>query len=171
MSVAEPESRLRFRSRIASARSAALGVVVVAAAFLAIGGVFDLAGDAGGKLPSDHGSTFRAVTGITWRQAAAAAHPVTPYVTRAEAGYGAYELLFGVLLLVVAAIPLRRGERWAWWCCWLLVLAFATFASLFGAHDTTNLAAAIAAALLVASALIALRARTTSSSPTVPTTG
>ena len=157
MSVTSPESQRRFQSRAASARTAALAIVMVAAGFLAIGGVFDLVVDAGGKLPSDHTSTFNAVTGVTWQQAAAAPHPVTPYVTRAEAGYGAYELLFGVLLLVIAVVPLRRGESWAWWCCWLLVLAFATFASLFGVRDAGNLSAAVAAAVLVASALITLR--------------
>lgn len=87
----------------------------------------------------------------------AVAHPVTPYVTRAEAGYAAYELLFAVLLVVVAAVPLRRGERWAWWCCWALVLAFAAFATLFGVHNSADLGAAIVAGLLVAWALIALR--------------
>lgn len=157
VSVTSADARPGFPSRLASTKTAALAIVLVAAGFLAIGGVFDLLGDSAGKLPSDHTSTFKAVTGLTWRQAAAVAHPVTPHVTRAEAGYGAYELLFGVLLQAVAAIPLRRGERWAWWCCWLPVLAFATFAGLFGVNDAANLGAAIAAAVLVASALIALR--------------
>ena len=114
------------------------------------------AADAAGKLPADHGPAFKAVTSLTWQQATAVAHPVTPYVTRAEAGYAAYELLFGVLLRVVAVIPLRRGERWACWCCWLLVLAFAAFGTLFGVHNSADLGAAIVAGLLVALALIAL---------------
>jgi hypothetical protein len=122
MSGTASEPRLRSTRRAASVRPVALAILLLGGAFLAIGAVFDLATDAAGKLPADHGSTFKAVTSLTWQQATAAAHPVTPYVTRAEAGYAAYELLFAVLLLGVAAIPLRRGERWAWWCCWALVI-------------------------------------------------
>lgn len=157
MSGTASEPRLRSTRRAAPVRPVALAIVLLGGAFLAIGAVFDLATDAADKLPADHRATFQAVTSLTWQQAAAAAHPVTPYVTRAEAGYAAYELLFGVLLLVVAAIPLRRGERWAWWCCWLLILAFAAFATLFGAHNSADLWAAIVAGLLFALALIALR--------------
>lgn len=153
-------SKLRFRTTWSSAsvRQVALAIPLLAGAFLAIGAIFDLATDAASKLPADHASTFKAVTSLTWQQAAAVAHPVTPYVTRAEAGYAAYELLFGVLLLVVAAIPLRRGERWAWWCCWLLILAFAAFGELFGVHNSADLRAAIVAGLLVALAQLALLA-------------
>lgn len=156
MSGTAMEPRLRSTRRAASVRPAALAIVLLGGVFLAIGAVFDLATDAAGNLPADHGATFKALTSLTWQQATAAAHPVTTYVTRAEAGYAAYELLFGVLLLVVAAIPLRRGERWAWWCCWALVLAFAAFATLFGVHNSADLWAAIVAGLLVALALIAL---------------
>ena len=156
MSGTASEPRLRSTRRAASVRPVALAILLLGGAFLAIGAVFDLATDAAGKLPADHGSTFKAVTSLTWQQATAVAHPVTSYVTRAEAGYAAYELLFGVLFLIVAAIPLRRGEGWAWWCCWVLVLAFAAFATLFGVHNSADLGAAIAAGLLVALALIAL---------------
>ena len=156
MSGTASEPRLRSTRRAAPVRPVALAIVLLGGAFLAIGAVFDLATDAAGKLPADHASTFKAVTSLTWQQATAVAHPVTPYVTRAEAGYAAYELLFGALLFVVAAIPLRRGERWAWWCCWVLVLAFAAFATLFGVHNTADMGAAIVAGLLVALALIAL---------------
>jgi hypothetical protein len=156
MSGTASELRLRSTRTAASIRPVALAIVLLGGAFLAIGAIFDLATDVAGKLPADHGATFKAVTSLTWQQATAVAHPVTPYVTRAEAGYAAYELLFAVLILVIAAIPLRRGERWAWWCCWPLVLAFAAFAMLFGVHNSADLGAAIVAALLVASALIAL---------------
>lgn len=151
MSAAASEVRLNRRSALS--RSVAWVIVLMSGAFLAIGAVFDLATDAAGRLPSDHEITFRAVTGIGWAQAAAVVHPVTPYVTRAEAGYAAYELLLGLLLLIVAAIPLRRGERWAWWSCWLLVCAFGAFAVLFGAHDSGDLGAAIIVGLLVVLAL------------------
>lgn len=157
MSDTASQPRPRSTRRASPVRPVALAIVLLGGAFLAVGAVFDLATDAAGRLPADHGATFKAVTSLTWQQATVLAHPVTPYVTRAEAGYAAYELLFGVLLFVIAAIPLRRGERWAWWCCWLLVLAFAAFATLFGVHNSADLGAAIVAGLLVALALLALR--------------
>jgi cell division protein FtsW (lipid II flippase) len=100
---------------------------------------WESADHASGKLPADHGPTFTAVTSLTCQQAIAVAHPVTLYVTRTEAGYAAYELLFGLPFLILAAIPLRRGEHWAWWCCWLLVPAFAAFGTLFGLHNFADL--------------------------------
>lgn len=142
-----------------STRTVALAMVLAGGAFIAIGAIFDLATDAAGNLPGDHGGTFKAVTGTTWQQASSAAHTVTPYVTRAEAGYAAFELLFGVLFLVVAAIPLRRGERWAWWSSWSLILAFTAFAALFGSHDSANLTTAVFAGVVVSFALIAIRLR------------
>lgn len=156
MSGTASQPRPRSTRRAAWVRPVALAIVLLGGTFLAIGAVFDLVTDAAGQLPADHGATFKAVTSLTWQQATAVAHPVTPYITRAEAGYAAYELLFGVLFLIVAAIPLRRGERWAWWCCWAIVLAFAAFGTLFGAHNSANLGAAITAGLLVALALLAL---------------
>lgn len=154
-------SNPRPRSRIAaiSIRTAALAIVLAGGAFLVIGAIFDLATDAAGKLPGDHTATFKAVTGTSWQQAASVVHPVIPYVTRAEAGYAAFELLFGALFLVVAAIPLRRGERWAWWSSWLLILAFAAFAALFGAGDSANLTTAAVVGVIVAFALIVIRPR------------
>jgi amino acid transporter len=72
---------------------------------------------------------------------------------------GERELLFGLLLLVVAAGPLRRGERWAWWCACLMILAFVAFAALFGAHDAGNLTTAVIFGALVALALAVLLPR------------
>jgi hypothetical protein len=126
--------------------------------FLAIGAVFDLAGDAGSQLPGDHASTFRALTGTIWQRAASNPHSAAPYVTHMEIAYSAYELLFAVVILAVAAIPLRRGERWAWWCSWLIVLPVATLAWLFGAHDSGNLITAIVVAIIAIIAIIALLA-------------
>jgi hypothetical protein len=150
------ERRSSARGRTAPIRSLALSVVGMGGAFLAIGAGFDLVTDAAGKLPSDHSATFQAVTGITWSEAVSVAHPLTPYVARAEGGYAAFELLFGILVLIVAVIPLRTGERWAWWTCWVLLLAFAAFGTLFGLDNSANRLAALAAGVLVAVALVAL---------------
>jgi hypothetical protein len=87
-----------------------------------LGSFFDLASDARGKLSSDHSATFTALGGNTFSHASSAAHR-TPYVIHLEIGYAVHELAFALLFLVVAAIPLRRGDRWAWWCSWLMALA------------------------------------------------
>jgi hypothetical protein len=132
-------------------------VLLAAGAFLAIGAAFDLVTDVRGNLPSDHSGTFQAVAHMSWERARLVAHPTTRYIIRAEAAYSAFQLLFGVLLLVIVAIPLRRGERWAWWCGWLLIPGFAAFGVVYGAHDSGNLSAAVAAAAIAALALIVLR--------------
>lgn len=138
-------------------RFPALFVLMAAGVFLAVGAIFDLVSDARGQLPSDHAATFAALTGTTWQQASSVSGYSTAYITRAEAGYAAFELLFGLLFLIVVAIPLRRGERWAWWSCWLVLGAFSAFGALFGAYDSTNFEAAIVAAGLAGLALFALR--------------
>lgn len=82
-----------------------------------------------------------------------------------------HELAFALLFLVVAAIPLRRGDRWAWWCSWLIILPLARYAAVFGPHDHLNLIAAISAIAIVALALLALRPTAAHESPAAhPTT-
>jgi hypothetical protein len=142
-----------------SARTAAWVLLLVVGAFLALGSVYDLISAARGQLPSDHASTFAALTGTSWQDATSVSQPTTPYVRLMEIDYAVYELLFAALFLIVVAIPLRRGERWAWWSCWLIILPELVFAALFGAHDATNLVIAIAVAVITAGALLALGSR------------
>jgi hypothetical protein len=158
--VSESGSRTRTGLRWLRPRKVAFTLLLAAGVFFAIGGAFDLLTDARGNLPSDHSGTFRAVAHTSWQHARLVAHPITRYVTRAETAYSAFQLLFGVLLLVVVAIPLRRGERWAWWCCWLLLPGFAAFGAVYGQHDSGNLSAAAVAAAVAVLALLVLRPRT-----------
>ena len=57
---------------------------------------------------------------------ATANHIILPIVLMDEAvlfiGWAAYNLY----ALLVLAIPFRRGERWAWYTSWLLVIGFAS---------------------------------------------
>jgi hypothetical protein len=115
-------------------------IVLAVGAFLALGSIYDLISAARNQLPSDHASTFTVLTGTSWQDAGAMAYPTTPYIRILEIDYAIYEILFAALFLVVAAIPLRRGERWAWWCSWLIVFPLLTFAVLFGTHDSANFA-------------------------------
>lgn len=145
-----------FRS--GTARIAWFALLAVGA-FLALGSVYDLITDARQQLPTDHASTFTAVTGTTWQEAASVVHPTTPYISIMETGYAVYELLFAAVFLALVVIPLRRGERWAWWCCWLIVAALVLFAALFGTHDAANLYIAIGVAAIAALALLLARPR------------
>ena len=139
MPVSESGVRPRTGLRWLRPRKVAFVVLLAAGAFFAIGGAFDLLTDARGNLPSDHSGTLQAVAHMSWHQARFVAHPITRYITRAETAYSAFQLLFGLMLLLVVAIPLRRGERWAWWSCWLLVPGFAAFGAVYGQHDSGDL--------------------------------
>ncbi len=114
---------------------AALGVLTILLSLL------DLAGDLSAGLPSDHRAAFLSLAGTAWTSQASGPGA---YVTVLEEGYAIHELAFGLLLLLVAAIPLRRGRRWAWAACWTLPVAIAGYAALFGSHDATILRYAVA---------------------------
>jgi hypothetical protein len=43
--------------------------------------------------------------------------------------------IFAILFILVVAIPLRRGQRWAWWACWIPTIANLGYALSFGALD------------------------------------
>lgn len=151
-----PAAKLRPGLRGSLPRTVAWVALLAVGAFLAIGAAFDLPIDARGRLPGDHDSTFRALTGTTWQHAASVPQSAAPYATHMEIAYSAYELLFAVVILVVIAIPLRRGERWAWWCGWMIVLPIAAFAWVFGAHDSGNMVTAIVVATIAVLALLVL---------------
>jgi len=69
------------------------------------------------------------------------------YVTLLETGYAVHELVFGILFLVIVAIPLRRGQWWAWWACWAVLLADLGYTFTFGRHDPTVLSRSLIADL------------------------
>ncbi|HEX5503845.1 MAG TPA: hypothetical protein VFW96_14570 [Thermomicrobiales bacterium] len=129
-----------------SSRAASRRVLTVAWALLLLLGAFylfaplaDLARDIGAGLPADHAGTFSAVAGATWASAAQSAPGLTSYVTLLEVAYAVHELVFGILFLVILAIPFRRRSRWAWWACWTPMLANVAYSLTFGRHDPTIL--------------------------------
>ncbi len=86
-------------------------------AFFLFAPLSDLAADARIGLPMDHTSTFAQVTGVAWVHAAHSSPGLTRYITLLEVAYAVHELVFGILFLVILAIPFRRRMRWAWWAC------------------------------------------------------
>jgi hypothetical protein len=120
-------------------------LLLVLGAFLLSAAVSDLAADARIGLPADHTSTFAHVAGVPWDRATHASPGLTQYITLLEVAYAVHELVFALLFLVIVAIPYRRGLRWAWWACWVPMLANLTYSLTFGRHDSTLLARSLIA--------------------------
>lgn len=99
----------------------------------------DLIADLTSGIPGDHQAAFARLAGMTWAGAQSAAPGVTSYVTLLEIGYAVHELVFAIFFLVIVAIPFRRGERWAWWVSWALLLADVVYTITFGRYDSTIL--------------------------------
>lgn len=118
---------------------------------LLLGGLFlfgslsDLVADVRVGLPSDHLEAFRALAGMTWASAQQTASGVTRYVTTLEIAYAVHELVFGLLFLIIVAIPFRRRARWAWWACWVPMLANLTYTFTIAHFSTTALAYSLVA--------------------------
>jgi len=101
--------------------------------------IADLRADLGSGIPSDHLAAFSHVAGVPWMNAVQSAPGLTRYVTLLEIAYALHELVFGLLFLVVVAIPFRRGMRWAWWACWAPLIATIGYSLTFGRSDPTLL--------------------------------
>ena len=44
-----------------------------------------------------------------------------------------------ILFLIMVAIPFRRRARWAWWACWVPMLANLTYTFTLAHYNTTTL--------------------------------
>jgi len=89
-------------------------------------------------LPSDHTGTFGKLSGTTWAGFKAAHSGAASYISLLERGYALHELTFAILFLAIA-IPFRARQRWAWWTCWALLIAYLGYVLTFGAHDSAIL--------------------------------
>lgn len=99
----------------------------------------DLVADARTGLPSDHMGTFRNITASTWTSVQQSSPKVTQYITLLEVAYAVHEMVFALLFLTIVAIPFRRRMHWAWWACWIPMLANITYSLTFGRYDSTTL--------------------------------
>jgi hypothetical protein len=100
--------------------------------------LLDVAGTLRAGIPSDHAAAFRALAG----QDFAAVQSTGParYIRQLELGYAIHELAFGLFFLVIVAIPFRTGQRWAWWACWIVMLANVGYSVTFAHYSSTTLA-------------------------------
>ena len=114
-------------------------LLFVLGAFFLFASLSDLVADARVGLPSDHLATFSRVAGTAWSTAQHAAPGITGYITLLETTYAVHELVFGLLFLIIVAIPFRRRARWAWWACFVPMLANLTYTFTFGRSGGTTL--------------------------------
>ncbi|GHO82034.1 hypothetical protein [Dictyobacter formicarum] len=107
--------------------------------FFLFASISDLASDARIGLPSDHLEAFHGITGMTWSSAKVTSPQITQYTTLLEVTYAVHELVFGLLFLIIVIIPFRRRARWAWWACWVPMLANFTYTFAIAHYSTTTL--------------------------------
>lgn len=107
--------------------------------FFVFASLSDLVADARTGLPSDHLEAFHTLAGITWASAQHSSPTITHYITLLEVTYAVHELVFGLLFLLIVAIPFRHRARWAWWACWIPMLANLTYSLAIAHYSTTTL--------------------------------
>lgn len=121
-----------------------VGLAVLGVFFL-VAPVLDIVNTRAHGVPADHEGTFRRLSGGDFAGVRGSTPGVAHYVSTLEYGYALHELTFGLLFLAVVLVPLRRGERWAWFACWAALVAAAGYSATFGAHDSTILARSLVA--------------------------
>lgn len=59
-------------------------------------------------------------TGLTMDQIATRIPGIVDYIGSIDRQLGNFMLATGVLVIAIAAVPYRRGEKWAWYTCWTI---------------------------------------------------
>ncbi len=114
-------------------------LLLLLGAFFLFASLSDLVADARTGLPSDHLEAFHAIAGLTWASARISSPRLAQYTTLLEVTYAVHELVFGLLFLIIVAIPFRRRSRWAWWACWVPLLANLAYTFTIAHYSTTTL--------------------------------
>ena len=114
-------------------------LLLLLGAFFLFAALSDLAADIRTGLPSDHLEAFQMIAGMTWANARQSSSQVAQYVTSLEIAYAVHELVFGLLFLIIVAIPFRRRASFAWWACWIPMLANLTYTFTLAHYSTTTL--------------------------------
>jgi hypothetical protein len=114
-------------------------LLLLLGAFFLFASLSDLAADVRTGLPSDHLEAFHTIVGMTWTNAQQSSPQIAQYITSLEVAYAVHELVFGLLFLTIVAIPFRRRARWAWWACWIPMLANLTYTFTLAHYGTTTL--------------------------------
>lgn len=97
----------------------------------AMGGIVIVAGVVQVDPPS-----AQRTTGLTLDQIAARVPGMGAYISGLARQLGNFMIGMGVLLTAVAAVPFRRGERWAWYACLIMpVLVAIQLTNSFAIYD------------------------------------
>ncbi|MGI5133866.1 MULTISPECIES: hypothetical protein [unclassified Streptomyces] len=142
-------------ARISRWSTAAWAALLVLGGFNALAALLDLMATAGTGLPADHSGTFTRLVGVSWAGVRAQQPGTAHYITLLERGYVLHELPFALLFLAIVSIPFRARQRWAWWSCWAVLIAYGGYALTFGAHDPTIMTRAALALAALAALLLA----------------
>ena len=89
-----------------------LGIVVADAGLLAWGALTVLAPECPGACMTNG---YETSTGQSWAALTAVSASTSNFLLLLFRVFGAYNVAFGLLGIVVAATAFRRGEVWAWW--------------------------------------------------------
>ena len=60
------------------------------------------------------------MTGLTLEEMNARIPGMRGFLGSISVQLGNFMLAMGVLLMGIAAVPYRKGERWAWYTCWII---------------------------------------------------
>ena len=121
-----------------------IGLTLVGAFFL-LAPVLDIVNTHAHGLPSDHAGTFTKLAGTDYAAFKATAPGAASYIMTLEYGYALHELTFGLLFLAIVLFALRRGQRWAWFACWAVLVGSIGYSATFGTHDSTILGRSLVA--------------------------
>ncbi len=61
-----------------------------------------------------------ATTGLTLDEMAARLPGLRDYIGGISRQLGNFMLVIGMLLAGIGAVPYRKGEKWAWYACWII---------------------------------------------------
>ena len=129
----------------------------ILAAFIPFAVAADQAADSSTGLPADHSGIIATLAGTSWPAFKVAHRGTAQYLTLLERAYALHELTITILFLIIVLVPFRERRRWAWWTCWMVIIACLGCLLTFGVHDHTILPRAlIAVAALPVLLLIAL---------------
>ena len=59
-------------------------------------------------------------TGLTLDEIGARIPGILGFISGISRQLGNFLLAMGVLIMGIGAVPYRRGERWAWYVCWII---------------------------------------------------
>ncbi|MGI5508160.1 MULTISPECIES: hypothetical protein [unclassified Streptomyces] len=134
---------------LAKARSIAWIGLTVIGLFLLMAPIMDILSDRSHGLPTDHAPVFTKLAGASFNTVKGSAPGAAHYITTLEYGYALHELTFALLFLVIVLVPFRRGERWAWFACWFVLIAAIGYTATIADHDSTLLARSLIADIAV----------------------